>query len=331
MLEVTPSAHPCPLTRGMHPVRGRIDYLHHMATRDLAVLLSDLDEDCFSGEGPADENCLPVNMRHDVTTMRDGTHGHLRHCEPFTQAGPRISDSRDVAMCRSVCARACVYGSHVHIVILGCGRVGSSLAHSLDDLGHSVSIIDMDTKAFRKLSQDFRGQTVTGVGFDRQTLETAGIERAAAFAAVSSGDNSNILGARVARETYGVASVVARIYDPRRAEIYQRLGIPTVATVAWTSGQILRGLLPMGSLEEYRDPSGTMVLSQIHVHDSWLGTRAITLEAAAGARIAFITRYGSAFLPTPETVLQDGDLIHVLYPTGTGDRVTAVFEGGVTA
>jgi trk system potassium uptake protein TrkA len=232
---------------------------------------------------------------------------------------------------RSVCGADCVYGSLVHIVILGCGRVGSSLAHSLDDLGHSVSIIDMDTKAFRKLSQDFRGQTVTGVGFDRQTLEAAGIERAAAFAAVSSGDNSNILGARVARETYGVASVVARIYDPRRAEIYQRLGIPTVATVAWTSGQILRGLLPMGSLEEYRDPSGTMVLSQIHVHDSWLGTRAVTLEAAAGARIAFITRYGSAFLPNAETVLQEGDLIHALYPTGTDERVTAVFEGGVTA
>jgi len=193
-----------------------------------------------------------------------------------------------------------------------------------------VSIIDMDTKAFRKLSPDFRGQTVTGVGFDRQTLETAGIERATAFAAVSSGDNSNILGARVARETYGVASVVARIYDPRRAEIYQRLGIPTVATVAWTSGQILRGLLPMGSLEEYRDPSGTMVLAQVHIHDSWLGTRVTTLEAAAGSRIAFITRYGSAFLPTPETVLQDGDLVHVLYPTGTGDHVTAVFEGGVT-
>ena len=123
----------------------------------------------------------------------------------------------------------------MHIVILGCGRVGSLLAHELDDLGHSVAVVDQDATAFRKLGTHFNGQTVTGVGFDRQTLEDAGIARAHAFAAVSSGDNSNILAARVARETYGVEQVVARIYDPRRAEVYQRLGIPTVATVSWTA------------------------------------------------------------------------------------------------
>jgi len=219
----------------------------------------------------------------------------------------------------------------VHIVIMGCGRVGSTLAHSLDELGHTVAVIDMETRAFRKLGQAFRGQTITGVGFDRQTLESAGIERAAAFAAVSSGDNSNILAARVARETYGVTSVVARIYDPRRAEIYQRLGIPTVATVAWTAGQMLRGLLPMGALEEYRDPSGTMALAQIHVSDQWLGKRVASLESASASRVAFITRYGSSILPTADTVVQEGDLVYVLYPTSDADRVTSVFEGGPDA
>lgn len=209
--------------------------------------------------------------------------------------------------------------------------MGSTLAHSLDDLGHTVAVIDMETRAFRKLGQDFRGQTITGVGFDRQTLESAGIERAGAFAAVSSGDNSNILAARVARETYGVASVVARIYDPRRAEIYQRLGIPTVATVAWTAGQMLRGLLPMGTLEEYRDPTGTMALAQIHVSDMWLGRRVSSLEVASGSRVAFITRYGATLLPTSETVVQEGDLVHALYPTSAADAVTAAFEGGPQA
>ena len=214
---------------------------------------------------------------------------------------------------------------------MGCGRVGSTLAHSLDELGHTVAVIDMETRAFRKLGQQFRGQTITGVGFDRQTLESAGIERAGAFAAVSSGDNSNILAARVARETYGVTSVVARIYDPRRAEIYQRLGIPTVATVAWTAGQMLRGLLPMGALEEYRDPSGTMSLAQIHVSDRWLGKRVSSLESASSSRVAFITRYGTSILPSAETVLQEGDLVYAVFPISDSDKVTSVFEEGPQA
>ena len=110
-----------------------------------------------------------------------------------------------------------------------------------------MAVIDQDADAFRRLGPDFAGKTVTGVGFDRDTLLEAGIEQADAFAAVSSGDNSNILAARVARETFGVENVVARIYDPGRAEVYQRLGIPTVATVRWTADQVLRRLLPGGS------------------------------------------------------------------------------------
>ena len=109
--------------------------------------------------------------------------------------------------------------------------------------------------AFRRLGSDFVGRRVTGLGFDRDTLLEAGIEDAHAFAAVSSGDNSNILAARVARETFGVDNVVARIYDPGRAEVYQRLGIPTVATVRWTADQMMRRLLPEGSEPEWRDPS----------------------------------------------------------------------------
>lgn len=125
---------------------------------------------------------------------------------------------------------------------MGCGRVGSGLAIELESAGHSVSIIDQSREAFRRLGADFAGRTVVGVGFDKEILLEAGIEKADAFAAVSNGDNSNILAARVARETYGVANVVARIYDPARAEIYQRLGIPTVATVLWTTDQIMRRL-----------------------------------------------------------------------------------------
>lgn len=209
---------------------------------------------------------------------------------------------------------------------MGCGRVGSLLAARLGQLGHSVAVVDQNTSAFDRLPADFAGLTVTGIGFDRETLELAGIDRAGAFAAVSSGDNSNILAARVARETYGIELVVARIYDPRRAEVYQRLGIPTVATVAWTTGQILRGILPLGAQEEYRDASGAMALAEVHIGTSWAGHRTTELEEAAGARIAFITRFGTPLLPNLETVIQDGDVVHVLYLEANREQVESVFE-----
>ena len=194
---------------------------------------------------------------------------------------------------------------------MGCGRVGSSLATELEAAGHSVAIIDQSREAFRRLGPDFKGRTVSGVGFDRDTLLEAGIETADAFAAVSNGDNSNILAARVARETYGVDNVVARIYDPGRAEIYQRLGIPTVATVIWATDQILRRLVPEGSRSEWRDASGAVQLCEMHPHKDWFGMAITELEEATGARVAFITRLGEGLIPDVHSVLQEGDLLHV--------------------
>src|SRR5690606_4019847 len=148
------------------------------------------------------------------------------------------------------------------------------------DNGHSVAIIDRDPEAFRRLRAGFRGRRVTGIGFDRSVLEEAGIASASAFVAVSSGDNSNIISARVARETFGVDNVVARIYDQRRAEVYQRLGIPTVATVRWTADQILRRVMPEGAEPLWRDPTGTVVLAEVPCNPAWVGTRITDLEAA---------------------------------------------------
>jgi trk system potassium uptake protein TrkA len=210
-------------------------------------------------------------------------------------------------------------------VIMGCGRVGSSLATELEAAGHSVAIIDQSREAFRRLGPDFKGRTVTGVGFDRDTLLEAGIETADAFAAVSNGDNSNILAARVARETYGVANVVARIYDPGRAEIYQRLGIPTVATVIWATDQILRRLVPEGSKSEWRDASGAVQLCEMHPHKDWFGMAITELEEATGARVAFITRLGEGLIPDPHTVLQEGDLLHVTVRDESIAKVEAIF------
>jgi trk system potassium uptake protein TrkA len=198
----------------------------------------------------------------------------------------------------------------VHIVIMGCGRVGSSLAQNLARLEHSVAVIDQDAHAFRRLGEQFPGRAIQGIGFDRETLISAGIEHAAAFAAVSSGDNSNIIAARVARETFAVQKVVARIYDPKRAEVYERLGIPTVATVPWTSSRLLKALLGETTAEAWRDPSGAVALVQVSPHEGWVGHPVTDLEAATGARVGMLTRFGTGVLPTVSTLIQAGDSLH---------------------
>ncbi len=209
---------------------------------------------------------------------------------------------------------------------MGCGRVGSTLAHILESQDHTVAVIDSDEAAFRRLGHDFTGRRVTGIGFDRDTLREAGIEEAHAFAAVSSGDNSNILAARVARETFSVDNVVARIYDPGRAEVYQRLGIPTVATVRWTADQMMRRLAPHGAEPEWRDPSGTVRLAEVPVDTAWIGERISRLEETSGGRVAFLTRLGEGLLPTEDTVLQDGDIVHVVMRDDAADAVEAALR-----
>ena len=209
----------------------------------------------------------------------------------------------------------------MHIVIMGCGRVGASLARALEHRGHSVAVIDIVQDAFRRLGPEFQGKTVKGVGFDRLVLQRAGIERADGFAAVSSGDNSNILAARVVRESFGVENVVARIYDQGRAEVYERLGIPSVATVRWAADQVLRRLLPSGSEPQWRDPSGSVRLIEVHVNSGWVGTTISGMETTARTRIPFLMRFGTGIVPTQGTVFQDGDL---LYAAVTNEQVAEV-------
>jgi trk system potassium uptake protein len=218
-----------------------------------------------------------------------------------------------------------VKGRVVHIVIMGCGRVGSTLAHILEDRGNTVAVIDRDPEAFRRLRPSFKGDRVTGMGFDRDVLARAGIERADGFAAVSSGDNSNIIAARVARETFRVRQVAARIYDPRRAEVYERLGIPTVATVRWTADQMLRKLSPGGAAPLWRDATGKIVLTHVAVSPKWIGEPVKLVEASVGTRIAYIDRLGEAVVPQPGTVLQEGDVVHVIAKESELDRILAAF------
>ena len=173
----------------------------------------------------------------------------------------------------------------MHVVVMGCGRVGSAIARKLEEIGHSVAVIDQDPEAFRRLGPKFGGRQVTGLGFDRQTLLDAGVDSAGAFAAVSSGDNSNIIAARVARETFGVQHVVARIYDSKRAEVYERMdpqrrhravdGEPPAARAAL--GQRQRALARADR---------KVLLMRITVTEPWVGKKLSALETASGARAA---------------------------------------------
>lgn len=216
----------------------------------------------------------------------------------------------------------------VHVVIMGCGRVGSTLARSLEDRNHTVSVIDTDPDAFRRLGADFNGDKITGVGFDQGVLEKAGVRRADAFAAVSSGDNSNIIAARVARETFGIPQVVARIYDPGRAEVYQRLGITTVATVRWTADQIMRRILPAGAEPNFRDPTGTIRLDQVPMTEKWIGQRTVVFQMQTRSRIAWIDRLGEGMLPNRESVIQEGDVLHLVMREATAAETYRAIEQG---
>ncbi|MFW2514398.1 potassium channel family protein [Demequina sp. SO4-13] len=214
----------------------------------------------------------------------------------------------------------------MHIVIMGCGRTGAALASEFESRGHSVAVIDRMGDAFRRLPADFQGQKITGIGFDRETLTSAGVEDAYAFAAVSSGDNSNILAARVVRETYGVANVVARISDSGRAEVYRRLGIPTVAPVPWTSAQIVSRLLPGGSDDVYVDSSAAVAVRRLAYHGAWIGKPVKDLEAATGTRVAYLVRFSEGVLPTPTMSVQSGDEVYFVVPDAVGTHAQRVLS-----
>lgn len=202
----------------------------------------------------------------------------------------------------------------MHVVIGGCGRVGSQLATTLSTDGHSVVVIDKDARAFRRLGQEFAGRMLTGIVFDRQLLEDAGIRKAQAFVAVTSGDNSNVVSARTAKERFGVERVVARIYDPQRATIYERLGLTTIASARWTAEAVLRELLPESNrVEGSVGPggSGDVVLMTLTVPGHVHAVPASRLQASGSAVLVAISRGGSTALPVAGAVLEGGDQVHL--------------------
>ena len=214
----------------------------------------------------------------------------------------------------------------MHLIVVGCGRVGSELAIGLQQAGHTVAIIDKNRNAFRRLPEGWPGHAVVGFGYDRSDLEEAGAKEAGALAAVTNGDNSNVLSARIARETYSIPNVVARIYDPRRALIYQRLGIPTVATVTWTTDQVMRRLFPEQSVTDWTDPSGNLSLVERALPASWAGRNLVSTSDGDRYRLVSVSRGGQARLASESLVGQDGDILLFLVQRDASETLQRLLE-----
>jgi trk system potassium uptake protein TrkA len=199
----------------------------------------------------------------------------------------------------------------MHVVIGGCGRVGSYLAYMLEREGHTVAVIDKDPVSFENLWEGFSGKKIKGVVFDRDALMEAGIERADAFASVTSGDNSNIVSARLAKEHFRVPKVITRIYDPRRAEIYRRLNIPTIASVAWAGHRMLN-FISHGELDsEYQFGNGEVDLIRLELPIQLVDRSAADLNVPMEVQVVCVVRGGSARLATQGTVFKEGDILSI--------------------
>ena len=209
----------------------------------------------------------------------------------------------------------------MRVLVVGCGRVGAGLALDLAERRDTVSVIDKDARAFDRLGDHFNGHIVEGIAFDRDVLEQAGVARADALVAVTGGDNSNIVTARVARETYKVPRVIARIQDPRRAVIYEELGVTTVATVGWTLGKIRDYLEHVTLKEEHTFGRGEVTLVRLELPQHLVDRSVHDIEDGGGLRVVSITRRGSALVPDAATTLAEGDVVRLAVQADTRSRL----------
>jgi trk system potassium uptake protein len=211
----------------------------------------------------------------------------------------------------------------MRMIIIGCGRMGAGLAQTLAQRGHIVTVVDNDPTAFEVLGPAFNGKTVAGVGFDRDILLQAGIERADGLAAVTASDEANVVAARLARQVFRVPRVVARLYDPRKAEIYRRLGILTISTTTWGIQRIAQ-LLCYSDLDVVMSLSSAVDLVQVHVPPLLVGRSTQALTVPGEVHIVAIDRAGKTLLPTPETAFQEGDLLYMAVLAESADRLKAL-------
>lgn len=212
----------------------------------------------------------------------------------------------------------------MRVIIGGCGRVGALLANQFSAVGNDVVVIDKDARTFRRLGKGYAGETVRGMVFDRDVLEKAKISIADAFVAVTSGDNSNVVSATIAREIYRVPKVVARIFDPRRAEIYRRLGIQTVSSVAWAGNEILSLVMFQHMVRDVSLGGGEVQLVRVSIPPRLAGRVVNDLSSPGEIMPVAIVRAGSSFMPTSHEVFREGDVVEVAVLTSAMNRLESM-------
>lgn len=199
----------------------------------------------------------------------------------------------------------------MRLIVVGCGRVGARLSVQMSAEGHDVVVVDKAPSSFKRIGRGFGGRTVTGIGFDRDVLRAAGIEQADAFAAVTNGDNSNFIAASVARDTFRVPQVIARIYDPQREAIYRELGIRTISSTSWAVNTIKRILTGTELYTSVQFGSGEVEITEVSISGRLVGRYTRDIAVPGEIMPVAIVRRGRAFLPTPGVLLEDGDVLHV--------------------
>lgn len=207
------------------------------------------------------------------------------------------------------------------IIIAGCGRVGATLADKLSLEGHDVSVVDKNQDSFERLGKTFKGQTIKGMVFDGEALKAAGIEKADAFLAVTSGDNSNVVSATIAKDVFRVPTVVARIYDPRRAEIYRRFGIPTVASVTWAANEILTLLTYTSIIRDISLGDGEVQVTKASIPPRLVGRTVGELTVPGEISVVAIIRGGKAFIPGLGDIFKEHDVIEIAVITTSMSRL----------
>jgi trk system potassium uptake protein TrkA len=212
------------------------------------------------------------------------------------------------------------------IIIIGCGRMGAGLAQTLDQRGHQVVVVDKDPNAFERLAPSLRDRFIVGIGFDREVLLKAGVERADGLAAVTASDEANVVTARLARQVFHMPRVVARVYDPRKAEIYQRLGLQTISTTTWGINRIAE-LLCYSELDTvFSLGNGQVELAEVEVPPLLVGRTVSELTMPGQVHVVSISRVGKTFLAATETVFETGDRVHLAVMTGALNRLHAMLE-----
>ena len=216
----------------------------------------------------------------------------------------------------------------MNIIIMGCGRVGEQLCRFLSSAGHRITVIDPSTAALEHLGPEFKGRKIKGIGFDRDVLLQAGIATADAFAATSASDNANILAARIARNIFSVPRVVARLYDPRRAEIYERLGLRTISSTTWGAERIMEMLVHTELDPLMSFGNGEVKIVEIEIPGHWSGRQVKQLIVPGEINVISITRKGKAFLPILGTELHPDDRVHLAVVTDAMERFNVMFGFG---